>query len=789
MQFVFPTLTWGFLLMMVPIVIHLINLLRHRRQSWAAMDFLLESYRKHRRWVWLKQMLLLLSRILIMGLLVAMLAQWVSSARWLSLFGESVTHHYVLLDDSYSMFDMHGKNSAYQRGLNAIQGVLQQAVSQGGNHQVTLIRWSRAQLLQTQRADEATDSPVSADLAADILARSIPQNPSEVLERIQGTSPSSLACNVDEPLRLVVPLVEANTTQSSKLYIVSDFRKKDWQQSSQAVALFESLQSKQVSIDFIDCADPQHNNLTVVELVPEDEIQAAGVPMMMRVQVKNHGSSLARNVQLRVKQLDYGQSQEPLANQASSAASIELPTVMFDQIQPGETATRRFQVLFPTPAYQGVEVTLPEDSIAIDNRASAVVHVQSGQRVLLVDGAADQRHAFFVEAALNPNPNTKTGLLAERVGTEVLREQTEEMLSQYTCIYLMDLPLLDSRTLDRLHRYVDQGGGLFILFGDNASGSIDHFNQEWFAGEHPLAAIRLQKTETLESQNEEGVADVLVEPHPVFQALLGLTQSPFQMVRVSRYLTLQPANEDLPKSDKPSWKSLAKLRNGAPWLIEAYHGQGRVMILLGGLERTWTNWPQDPTFVVSMLKTVGYLGSFRQQQTSHLIGTPVTIAQSSRDVLPEWEVLLPYAPSGNRPMIQQNAKADSEDRWTVTLGEDHEASSTEELRRAIYSPGIVEVWTTLLQGNRQVQNVAYRVAGNEGDLSKPTSSELLESLRPITIRYRTAEDSAFRNATISLAGRSTLLLALLILLLMIEQCLAWSASYHLPKVAPAGGRG
>ena len=63
MQFIYQPLTWGFFLVLVPLLIHLINLMRHRRVQWAAMEFLLQSYRKHRKWVWLKQLLLLLARI------------------------------------------------------------------------------------------------------------------------------------------------------------------------------------------------------------------------------------------------------------------------------------------------------------------------------------------------------------------------------------------------------------------------------------------------------------------------------------------------------------------------------------------------------------------------------------------------------------------------------------------------------------------------------------------------------------------------------------------------------
>ncbi|MFZ4733882.1 MAG: BatA domain-containing protein, partial [Pirellulales bacterium] len=55
-------LWWGLPLAAAPIIIHLINLLRHRRVEWAAMEFLLASQRKYRTRVLLKQLLLLALR-------------------------------------------------------------------------------------------------------------------------------------------------------------------------------------------------------------------------------------------------------------------------------------------------------------------------------------------------------------------------------------------------------------------------------------------------------------------------------------------------------------------------------------------------------------------------------------------------------------------------------------------------------------------------------------------------------------------------------------------------------
>ncbi len=50
-MFLYPALTIGFLFVAMPLLVHLINMLRHRRQRWAAMDFLLASYRKQKKWI------------------------------------------------------------------------------------------------------------------------------------------------------------------------------------------------------------------------------------------------------------------------------------------------------------------------------------------------------------------------------------------------------------------------------------------------------------------------------------------------------------------------------------------------------------------------------------------------------------------------------------------------------------------------------------------------------------------------------------------------------------------
>src|SRR5881398_3440913 len=166
MQFVHQFLTWGFLLALVPLLIHLINMMRHRRVRWAAMEFLLASYKKHRKWIWLKQLLLLLARMAAVALVVAMLAQLKTRDQWLAIFGGRVTHHYVVLDDSYSMSDRVAGESAMDAAKRVIAAIVGRAAQEDSPQKLTLIRYSQARGAASGQSD-------SREQAADFNAEPI----------------------------------------------------------------------------------------------------------------------------------------------------------------------------------------------------------------------------------------------------------------------------------------------------------------------------------------------------------------------------------------------------------------------------------------------------------------------------------------------------------------------------------------------------------------------------------------------------------------------------------------
>src|SRR5580704_9107260 len=138
-SFVFPSLLWFLPLVGLPILIHLINMLRHRRVRWAAMEFLLQSQKRNRTWVMLKQFLLLLLRMMAVAAVILMIAQPRARNSLAALFGATKSHHIVILDDSYSMSDHWGDTSAFKLAVDAVNRLGAQLARESGQQEFTLL--------------------------------------------------------------------------------------------------------------------------------------------------------------------------------------------------------------------------------------------------------------------------------------------------------------------------------------------------------------------------------------------------------------------------------------------------------------------------------------------------------------------------------------------------------------------------------------------------------------------------------------------------------------------------
>ena len=214
LPFVHAPLLWGLALLGVPILIHLINRLRHRRVGWAAMEFLLASQKRSRNWILLKQLLLLLLRIVAVAAIVLMLAQ--PHNQWAALLSHAKTHHIVLVDDSFSMSDRLSDASALRPGQASRVAVGRTGCpgrQSAGLHAVAVFAGGAGPRGTQPDLLEQPSPPACASGSAGIVA---------------GWAPSQLASGPADALEAIERLPHQAGSEERMVYLISDFRANQW---------------------------------------------------------------------------------------------------------------------------------------------------------------------------------------------------------------------------------------------------------------------------------------------------------------------------------------------------------------------------------------------------------------------------------------------------------------------------------------------------------------------------------------------------------------------------------
>jgi hypothetical protein len=791
-QFVHSALTWGFLLALLPLLIHLINMMRHRRVKWAAMEFLLASYKKHRKWVWLKQLLLLLARMAVVALAVAMLAQLKTRDQWLAIFGGRVTHHYVVLDDSYSMQDRVAGESATDAAKRVLAAIVGRAKQQDSPQKLTLIRYSQARGLPPLGEGRGEGLPplpmgegrgegLLADQVADFNAEPIDSQFDVTLERkIRGLEATQLSLGPLEALGMLRQLLTQAKDETSIVYLLSDFRQKDWGSPTELRDVLGQLRRSQAEIHLVNCAKSSEPNLGILSIEPADETRAAGVPLFVNATIKNFGTRPASKVQLKLQATFYPSDNLAATQPEELKGQVDdLATLLIDQIDPGESLTRRVQVYFAQPGKHVVEASLPEDPVLADNHRWCVIDFPEGERVLVVDGTDEKQQAYYLEAAFRPLERSNTGIRPDVKEPAFLRDATLEALNAYSAIYLLDVPRLDGKAAETLDAYVRGGGGLAVFAG--AGVSTSYYNQTLYRDGQGWLPAPLGVDVELPPALDAGEPDLELSSHPIFSFFLGETNPLIRGVKIDRYRRVA---DNWKPGPAQAVEVIARTRDKTPLVVEKKHGLGAVLLFLTTLAPDWNDWAKNPSFVVVVLKTQSYLATAHRLDDPRLVGTPLDLRVEAAKYRTDVAFVVPGEKASSRQKIDRQLSAESAPA-TTALASLGQLAAGGQPRGETDRAGVYEAWPITAQGEIDLRRWAFNVDPAEGDLTPIPPADLTTNLDPVKVNYHLAEQYQQEDVASTGYNLSTLLLFGLILLLVGEQVLAYSASYH---VQPGAAR-
>jgi hypothetical protein len=731
--FVHPALLWGLPILGVPVVIHLITVLRHRRVEWAAMEFLLASQKRNRTRVLLKQLLLLLVRMLAVAMIVLVLAEPILRDRLGGLLGDAKTRHIVLLDDSFSMSDRRADTSAFEQAKRVVERIGTQASRQSERQTFTLLRFSQA--------------GTQPDLVEETIDADFPHRLHATLESIEASHTAAGPAGV---LEAIVQLLSDSDGDRSIVYLVSDFRARQWDEAADLRRQLAELTKRDAKLHLINCVEAERANLAVAGLSVGTATRAAGVPAMMEVTVQNFSPAPVSDVPVLLE-----------------ADGFPQPAVTIARIPPGGAVKARFPVQFAASGEHVITARLETDAVAVDNFRYCVAGFPEAVPVLLIDGDPEGRDARYLSAALAPGGPVPTGI---RPQTETPRYLSLHPLDPFQTIYLLNVGQLDESAIEAVEGYVCSGGGVGVFLGEQCRSRFinealyregEGFFPVPLAGQAELLVDRLQRAPDLE-----------VGSHPLFRVFAGRRNSFLSTVIVQRYFAVPDDWEPEPDS---TTRVIARLRNKAPLAVERDYGEGRVVAVLTSAAPTWNNWARgNPSFVVAMLELQAYLARRPADERSHLVGTPIRLQLDPSQFEAQVRVSTPGGDAGLSASIDAIPAPDG--LLAVRFP-------------ATERSGICEAALTRKDGTQEVRRYAVNVEAEEGDLGTLAGPELAQRLRGVDYEYHRA--AMFEYSADQLAGYnlSRPLLYLLVLLLVGEQLLAWSAGYHPSPRERASGRG
>lgn len=751
-------LWWGLPFAAAPVIIHLINLLRHRVIRWPAMEFLLASQRKYRTRILLKQLLLLLLRILAIVGLALLFAQPRWDRNLGGVLGGNRTRHVVLLDDSYSMGEVFGigessdlpATTAMSRGRKMVERLLEELAATPGQQDFSLGRLSRLQRTFPGDLNNTGDTTTDEQLF-DIYAEAItPQNLDSVRTDVQKIRTSATTTEIAPGIRNIAPMF-AGDDGSGVLWLITDLRSNDWRASEDIANLLKPLADTGIEIHIVDTATTEsdteflqnlaRSNLTVERVEMIGGTPVSNVLLPWEVTVRNYSSSPSGQVSLTIRE-----------------DRLERPGIQIDSIPPGDIATARFESRFQNTGSHTVEVELPADRLPLDNRRTAVVEAVDEAEVLLI-ATSDRKNleddAFYLATALNPGATAATGL---RPRIEQPRALTTLELKRFDSIWLLDVPRLDARAIRPLEDYARNGGGVVFFVGPKTDyKSINEFLFRNGQGVFPVPLAGA--VDLLKDQQNPNAPDIVAEEHPIVAILSGRRNPFLDAVGVDRYIAVDRSFQPPVGS---GLRRLLSLRNKAFFAVEKPFGEGMGVAFLSTAAPTWNNWARNnPSWVVVMLELERHLARLQREQDAVLVGQPITINLQQGIDQVDVDFILPP----DDRIVQEVASIDQNGNLATAM-------------KDTYEPGTYKARWQTVSGTRREVATAVNINPTEGNLERVSLSDLPDSLPGIPFSYDRADDLEPRNE--SHGGTSLVRPVLLILLIVLvcEQMLGYAVSYH-----------
>jgi hypothetical protein len=593
MTFAVPLFLAAALAGLIPVALHMISRQRAKDLPYSTLRFLRVAVQKTRRRRKIQDMFLMLLRVAVL-LLVALGLSRPTVTNLRALFGGAATAVAVVLDNSASMGMIDQGKLRFETARDATRQILDSLKSEdqvalwvtGGPKLPGQAKLEATQDNARQILNQVNVSYMRADLAAKIAdARRV---------LLKSDAPNKTIFVVTDQQLLSWDGLRGNDSVGNALRGVPG-KSDPGEQLSE-----DEKKIRDIPVVIIDCNRTPKPNVAVTKVEVEASVPVAGIPMKAVAELLNTSA------------VDQERHVELYIDGVKEASSPDLKIAKTGKV------SYEFAFIVKRGGLHRGEVRLVgDDGSKYDDRRFFTIETSQGIPVAIVKSekhdVAYLDDTFYVQRALMP---AKGGSWAIKAVPMVASELGREPLSDYTAVFCVNLKAPGADLAERLRSYVEAGGNLVWICGENVNpDEYNRMNEQSKRQLLPAKLLGVRAADPAQGKDSWNIT-YLDDKHP---ALRQLNDPPslYQSVLVYKHVRID--------AKEPGLAVLARLDGGEPLLVERQVGRGKVVMLATSGHVGWSNFPLRPLFLPLLARMTFQFAGAEQTRHTALAGLPLVV--------------------------------------------------------------------------------------------------------------------------------------------------------------------
>ncbi len=590
MNFLNPGILIALAAISIPILIHLLNLRKVRKMEFSTLMLLKEIQKSKMRRIKLKQLLLLLFRILAIASLVLAFAQPVYEG-YAGSTDASNSSVIIFLDDSFSMTSRDSKGMYLQQAKNSVKKILE----------------------LKKASNEIYFVPVSKLTMRN--SKFLYNNAGEVLDSLERIKPSNVTSDLSRIAEFISNVFVKNNSPVKEAFVVSDFQKSDMNGELRPLEGIEN-----VRLYLLKTGSRTANNLSVDSLKIVSKILQKDKSIKLSAYINDYSPYSVKN-----KIVNLVVEGELKGEKAIDINSFDKSKIEFSFMPSKSGSISGYLEL--------VQSDFGEDEIESDNKVYFSLYIPEHFEIGILNESSPEN--TFVKLALE----SASFVLSDSSGSgnDLFRINNISSLDQNMfknqVLFISGRNEFTDSESEMLKGFVSHGGGLFLFPGKDVR--IDNYNSTLLS---KLNTARIGGLNSDKSQNENLKLGKVDFQNPLLSEIfsnknLNITSDQFDIQSPKIFSYYELLNNE-------NSSDIISLTNGKPFLIESSLARGRVLMSCVPATTDFSDFPLKDIFVPIIVRSIYYLSNQFEYQSGYAVGkaniTPVNgIENISAITLPD----------------------------------------------------------------------------------------------------------------------------------------------------------